>query len=399
MDHQGLVVGERSGKRPPVVPSRCRGGDCRIPDKKAVSSPETPGTIARPPKLPPRRSSLALAPYVPAPSTGGLRRGTSLSSADVAVHLLCSSTVWDRYGDRMRGAAPGIVPCFVDAGNDDGADVAWCSFDLWSSGTVRTFFQRAQADERLRWLHTSSAGVDLPVYARLVQRGVRLTNAHVTGDSIADVVLRSVLDVFQDARAWRRAQADHRWQRHQFREVAGSTWLVVGMGAIGAGVARRAQACGGRVIGVRRRARGDEPAEAVITPDELGATLGDADVVVLSVPSTPATDTLVDAAFLAAMKAGSVLVNVGRGTLVDEAALLAALDGGTPAAAILDVFRSEPLPEDSPWWDHPRVTVLPHNSAGGRHADARAADVFVANLARWSAGEPLEGEVGADVFA
>jgi phosphoglycerate dehydrogenase-like enzyme len=131
----------------------------------------------------------------------------------------------------------------------------------------------------------------------------------------------------------------------------------------------------------------------MVTPDRLGEVIGEADVVVLSAPATPGSRQLVDAGFLAAMKSGSLLVNVGRGALVDEAALLDALDTGTPAVAVLDVFEHEPLPPDHPFWTHPRVRVTPHNAAGGFGRLRRQAELFDANLDRWLAGRPLEYDV------
>jgi phosphoglycerate dehydrogenase-like enzyme len=127
--------------------------------------------------------------------------------------------------------------------------------------------------------------------------------------------------------------------------------------------------------------------------DELLEELARCDVVVLAAPATPETVGLVDERFLAAMASGSVLVNIARGALVDEAALLAALDRGRPEAAILDVFATEPLPADSPFWDHPRVVLTPHSSAGGLARHARAADLFVENLERYRTGRPLLHEV------
>jgi phosphoglycerate dehydrogenase-like enzyme len=117
------------------------------------------------------------------------------------------------------------------------------------------------------------------------------------------------------------------------------------------------------------------------------------DVVVLAAPATPETTAFVDDQFLAAMAPHSVLVNVARGALVDEAALLTALDRGRPAAAILDVFATEPLPADSPFWEHPRVVLTPHSSAGGLARHGRVADLFVENLERYRNGQPLLHEV------
>jgi glyoxylate/hydroxypyruvate reductase A len=114
---------------------------------------------------------------------------------------------------------------------------------------------------------------------------------------------------------------------------------------------------------------------------------------VLAAPATPATTDLVDAALLARMKEGSILINVSRGALVDEDALLSALDRGRPAVAVLDVFRTEPLPDDHPFWTHPSVRVTPHNAAGGRGRLQRQADLFSTNLDRYRAGDPLLNEV------
>jgi phosphoglycerate dehydrogenase-like enzyme len=138
----------------------------------------------------------------------------------------------------------------------------------------------------------------------------------------------------------------------------------------------------------------------MITPDRIHDHLGAADVVVLSLPGSVETTGLVDAPFLAAMKPGSMLVNVGRGKAIDEEALLPALDAGTPEHALLDVFATEPLPADSRFWDHPRVTLTGHSSALSSGVERRADDVFLANLGRFLAGEALINEVpAADVLA
>jgi phosphoglycerate dehydrogenase-like enzyme len=131
----------------------------------------------------------------------------------------------------------------------------------------------------------------------------------------------------------------------------------------------------------------------MLRPDQLLAAVPDSDVVVLSAPATPQTRHLVDADFLVRMPSQAVLVNVARGSLIDEAALLASLDRGTPAAAILDVFAHEPLPTDSALWSHPRVLVTPHSSAGGLGRHARNADLFLENLTRFRSGQPLLHQV------
>jgi phosphoglycerate dehydrogenase-like enzyme len=218
----------------------------------------------------------------------------------------------------------------------------------------------------------------------------------VTDIPISEYVLRSVLDHYPRPGEWAASSAERAWRRHDFREVHGTTWLVVGLGSIGGATAVRARAFGATVIGVRRSPGGDEPVDRMVTPAEVPGVLGEADVVVLAAPSTPDTRHLVDDAFLAAMKPGSLLVNIARGALVDEEALVRALDAGTTIeAAVLDVTATEPLPPDSKLWDHPRITITPHDAAGGTGRFARAADLFLDNLERYRAGEPLRHEVTA----
>jgi phosphoglycerate dehydrogenase-like enzyme len=273
-------------------------------------------------------------------------------------------------------------------------DVAWGTSDLFrEEAPVAAFFRFLVDCPSLRWFQSPAAGYEAEPFRRMAERGVRVCNAHVNSLPIAEFVLRAVLDEFQEADTWRRQARAVEWRIHDWREVSGSTWLVVGLGHIGSAVAVRARALGAEVIGCRRTPSPSDPADRTVTPDHLAEVVGEADVVVLSAPAAPDTHRLVDAAFLAGMKPGAVLVNVGRGALVDEAALLAALDTGTPSAAVLDVFDVEPLPADHPFWTHPRVRITPHNAAGGFGRLQRQADLFGANLDRWLAGRPLEHDV------
>jgi phosphoglycerate dehydrogenase-like enzyme len=164
------------------------------------------------------------------------------------------------------------------------------------------------------------------------------------------------------------------------------------MGSIGAEVAVRARALGATVTGVRRHPVGDEPVDRMVLPPDLPGVLPEADVVVISAPASASTHHLVDAAFLAAMAPGSLLVNVGRGELVDEGALIAALDRGRPAAAVLDVTAVEPLPADNPLWSHPRVVITPHVAGQTGTSNARYLPLVLDNLGRYRAGEPLRQE-------
>jgi phosphoglycerate dehydrogenase-like enzyme len=273
-------------------------------------------------------------------------------------------------------------------------DIAWGTSDLFREGApLLAFFSLMLQSPGLAWFQSPAAGYDDPVFTAMVTNGVRITNAHVNSLPIAEFVMRSVLEEFQDVAQWRELAAHRRWLIHDWREVSGSTWLIVGLGGIGTEVAVRARAFGAEVIGCRRHPSPTDPTERTVTPDQLDQVVGLADVVVLAAPATPETVNLVDADFLARMKARSVLVNVARGTLVDDDALIESLDSGHLSVAILDVFRTEPLPEDHPFWSHPSIRVTPHNAAGGVGRFARQADLFEENLDRYLQGRPLLHEV------
>ncbi|MGY6499629.1 MAG: D-2-hydroxyacid dehydrogenase [Acidimicrobiales bacterium] len=323
--------------------------------------------------------------------------------------IFCSAAALDAHRDLLDPAAPagtrwlelstdGTVHVAGDEVDirDAAPEVAWLTTDLVQGGPARPFFGLISRSTTLRWLQSSAAGFDHPIFAELMQRGVRLTPSHISGPPIADFVLRAALDHLQDADAWRAAASEHRWEPHEFTEMASTHWLVVGLGTIGAEVATRARAFGARVTGVRRSPAGDEPVDTMIGPDAIRAVLPTVDVVVLATPASASTTGLVDREFLSVMKDGSLLVNIGRGALVDEPALLDALDHGRLARAVLDVTATEPLPEDDPLWSHPRVVVTPHSSALGDGRFRRAAEVFAANLERYGRSGELVGEVTVD---
>jgi phosphoglycerate dehydrogenase-like enzyme len=282
-----------------------------------------------------------------------------------------------------------VTPVVLEGRVED-IEVAWGSSDVFLARDVtRHFFGAVTHSPTLKWMQMSGAGTDDPVFGRLIDKGVTVTTSHVTGPPIAEYVFRAVLDWFQRAGEWRSSASERRWQAHEFREVLGTTWLVVGLGSIGVEVAVRARAFGAHVIGVRRAPRGDEPVDELLDAGQLPMALPRADVVVLAVPATASTVGLVDETFLGRMKPGSVIVNVARGSLVDEGALLSALDRGLPEVALLDVAATEPPPDDSPLWTHPHVVLTPHSSGLGLHRHDRAGAFFIKNLRRYLEGEPL----------
>lgn len=313
-----------------------------------------------------------------------------------ALRAQLSAEAIGRWGERIRAHVPGVdlVAFDPERGAIPGRPpaVAWLSVDVLRNAD--TAFVDALIDTpTVGWVQSAGAGYDAPTFRRLLARGVRLTTAHVNNVPIAEYVLRAVLDRFQRADRWRTNAARHHWEHHEWREVSGTTWLVVGVGAIGAAVARRARGFDARVVGVRRKPDGTEPVDTMVLPSELFAQLPHADVVVLTLPATNDTRHLVDEAFLGAMKPDAVLVNVARGTIVDEDALVRALEDGRLDFAVLDVVATEPLPPGSPLWDHPRIEITPHSSSGGDGRFARGADLFAENLRRYIAGEPLLHEV------
>jgi phosphoglycerate dehydrogenase-like enzyme len=269
------------------------------------------------------------------------------------------------------------------------ADIAWIDQGLFMSKATRSFLQALAASPSLTWVQSAAAGFDHPLFKSIVAKGARLSISHGQAVGIADYVVWGVLDAFQRGLDWRADQQARVWKPRAFREVNGTHWLIVGFGAIGQAVATRARAFGATVTGVRRDQTPHPLADRIASQADLPTLAPLADVVVLSLPLSAATHHLADAAFFAAMKPGSVLVNVGRGGLVDEAALLAALDAGAPAAAVLDVFQTEPLPADSAFWDHPRVRLTPHSSGVTGAQNHRNADLFLDNLERFVSGRPL----------
>ena len=276
-------------------------------------------------------------------------------------------------------------------------EIVWLTFDALMGGGADLFFDRA-LEGSVKWLHTQQTGLDSPRYRDVVAKGVVLTNSHAQAPAIAEYVLANVLAETWPVAAARAAQAAGEWRRMAFRELSQSRWLIVGMGAIGREIAARAKGFGVKITGINRSGRADPAADATRALQDLPALLPGADIVVLSAARTAATTDLVDAKFVAAMKPGSILINIARGELVDDEALLAGLDQGRPGLAILDAFREEPLPLSHPYWHHPKVRLTAHTSSAGDGTPGRADNFFLENLRRYQAGQDLLSRVRADSF-
>ena len=279
-------------------------------------------------------------------------------------------------------------------------EAAWANHEVFGSPAARTFMVALLKSQALKWVQSAAAGFDNPVFGQIVQKGAKLSTSHGQALGMAEYVLWGVIDHFQHGPERRKAQAERAWRRVAFREILGSQWLIIGFGAIGQAVAQRAKGFGAKVTGVRRNQSPHELADAIAPMSAIPDLLPQADVVVLCTPLTADTRHLVDARFLAAMKPASVIVNVGRGGLVDEPALLAALDAGKPEHAVLDVFETEPLPEESPFWSHARVTLTPHASGITSGQWSRNETLFLENLKRYLSGQSVLNEADPkDVLA
>jgi phosphoglycerate dehydrogenase-like enzyme len=177
------------------------------------------------------------------------------------------------------------------------------------------------------------------------------------------------------------------------RQVSEITVLVIGLGGIGQEVAKKLSALGATVIGTRRHLKPVEHVDRLIQVTDIVSTAAEMDAIVLTLPGTAATEKLIGADVLAAVKPGTILVNVGRGTVIDEDALLPALRDGRISFAALDVFATEPLPQDSPLWSEPNVLVSPHTAALNVAEDRLIAELFAANATRLLDGDELANKV------
>jgi phosphoglycerate dehydrogenase-like enzyme len=279
-------------------------------------------------------------------------------------------------------------------------EVAFFSTDLYPDYS-RQFFSAVRKAPKLEWLHVFNVGVDHPIYTEMLGRGVRLTtSAGSTAEPIAQTAIAALIMLARNFPRWLDAQRERRWDpmsTDEFpRDLKGQTAVIVGLGHIGKEIARLAKVLGLNVVALRRSPRkADDPVDEMYTPDRLQEVLPRADWLVLACPLTDETRDLIDADMLARLPATARLINIGRGEVVDEDALIAALQEQRLAGAYLDVFREEPLPPGSPLWDLPNVIVTPHNSSVATGNDTRVYDIFVDNLNRWKEGRPLTNEVGA----
>ncbi|MER5428963.1 D-2-hydroxyacid dehydrogenase [Streptomyces sp. NPDC002588] len=282
----------------------------------------------------------------------------------------------------------------------DSADALYGIPDVDPSALART----VRANRRLRWVHTMAAGGGSQVEAAglgsaELDRVAFTTSAGVHGQPLAEFAVFGVLAGAKDLPRLSRRQRDREWTgRWTMRQVSEQTVLVLGLGGIGRVVAAKLHALGARVVGTSRRDVDVPGVAEVVRPDRIVQVAPSVDAVVNTLPGTAATWHLLDKRFFHALRPGATLVNVGRGTVVDEAALIDALACGRVGFAALDVFETEPLPADSPLWDHDHVLVSPHTAALSAAEDRLIAELFAANATRLLDGHDLLNRVNTVEF-
>ena len=321
-----------------------------------------------------------------------------MAKIEEPITLLVSDNVWSRHADAIRAISPEITPVVYE-GNEVLPDevistinTVFYSSDLWPDRS-RGFALSILKATSVKWMHTFSAGVDSPFFVQLMERGVRLTNSSgATASPIAQTTVLYMLALSRNVRAWFQHQEKHEWARQEFAELDGARLAVLGMGPIGLEIARLGVALNMSVEAIRRTPTGSEPCPT-FSFDQLPRVLAHADWVAVALPLTDDTRQIFDTKTFAIIKPGAHFINVGRGELVDEDALIAALQSGHLAGAALDVFATEPLPADSPLWDMDNVIITPHSSSASAQSGLRSEDIFVKNLARYVADEPLLNEV------
>jgi phosphoglycerate dehydrogenase-like enzyme len=337
--------------------------------------------------------------------TAGPGSGPGGAPTAIALSPILSARYRAQDLERIRAAAPGarIVTLSREGLTDEPVDDVEVLLRGWLSADA---FDRLLARApRLSWVHSASAGVERALTPAARERGLVITNARgVFSRPIAEYVVMMILAISRRLPGLLELQRERTWQPLEGVELRDVTVGIVGLGSIGRAVGALATAFGCRVVAVRRRSEegttatatddesrsfGEVMLDRVGGPETLPALLGEADFVVLAAPLTPATQNMIDADALAAMKPGAWLINVARGALVDDRALLQALRENRIGGAVLDTFRDEPLPPTSPFYDLANVIVTPHTSwSSGRVLD-RSVELFCDNLRRFAVGEPL----------
>jgi phosphoglycerate dehydrogenase-like enzyme len=341
-------------------------------------------------------------------TTAGPGRGPNGVPLAIAVSPILSARVRARDLERIREAAPGsrIINLSVEGLADGPVDDVEVLLRGWL--VAEAFDRLLSRAPHLTWVHSATSGVERALTPAARDRGVLVTNARgVFSRPIAEHVLLMILAVSRHLPELLELQRERTWQPLEGRELRELTIGIVGYGSLGRSVASLASAFGARVIALRRRPEGAAAAgtdeedgfpfeprvDQVFGPDRLHELLAASDIVVLAAPLTPETEGMIDEAAVGAMKRDAWLINVARGRLVDDTALVRALRDNRIGGAALDTFRDEPLPPGSPYWELPNVIRTPHTAWSSARVLDRSIDLFCDNLVRFSRGEPLRNVV------
>jgi phosphoglycerate dehydrogenase-like enzyme len=253
----------------------------------------------------------------------------------------------------------------------------------------------------LRWIQLSSAGVPLDLCDALLKRDVVVTNlAGLYGPSIAEHALGLMLMLARQFHVAQRQQREKNWQRDLAKSMVdlhGKTAGIVGLGNIGQNIARLCRSFGMRVVGVRRTVQATPHVDRLYPREQLPAMLGEADYVIVAAPSTRETIDLLGQAEFAAMKRGAFYINVSRGNVAQEPALVEALRSGHLAGAGLEVFAAEPLTPEHPLWSLPNVVITPHYSGETVNQSSQPGELLIRNLHAWQAGKPVGKRVNLEL--
>jgi|MEHZ01.6.fsa_nt_MEHZ011616053.1_2 phosphoglycerate dehydrogenase-like enzyme len=319
--------------------------------------------------------------------------------------ILLPALAYERVADRLASLPHQIEPLLWSSDGvtkKDGQPVenpapgaAWMSIDAFFTGEMMALAQSIVDFGSVSWVQAPLAGIDAPPFQEVIDAGIRFSNSDAPNIGVAEYVMSALLAHRHGIAKRIENQRDRRWEQAPWPEIGGQRWVIVGFGSIGHEIAQRARPFGVEIVGIRRTAVNDSAADKMATMEGLTAELAGADVVILACPLTDQTRGLVNADFLAAMQPEAVLVNVARGAVVNDQALITALDQGVIGAAILDVFDPEPLPESSPLWVHDQITVTSHLAGGGAGFLARNDQLFIDQLDNYLAGRPLRLEVMA----
>ncbi len=295
---------------------------------------------------------------------------------------------FDQNGALSRDGAP------IKAEETD-VDYLWLSAFISRDKAQAAAFDLALRLKSIDVLQTFNAGLDDPVYKKISAKGTRICNSSAQAMAISEYVVGQVLALFQPIQQQREIQTAKTWQITPFREIWRTNWLIAGFGPIGQETARKVKAFGASTSVVRRSPETGPLVDRAGTLADLNTFAADANVVVIACPLNDQTRGAVGEAFFKAVKPGAILVNIARGPVIDDTALMQALDDGRVEHAVLDVFHTEPLPTDDPLWSHPKVRMTCHTSFAGSGGQLRWQELFLNSLPRYLSGESLINEVRA----